>query len=295
MFVLIMPRSTEPTDVPLPMVDRRVIDRIERDDAARATQAKNVQLPTDVRALGSAVRAFHAAQANADPVALEEARHALNDAAQSLATRPNAIQDILALRALMAQEFLGALETYEKDGAETKDLAELGGLGFLRGAKIGGWIRGKAIDIDASTRRVMFKVVWNGVSGFDRAPELALNLDEERVLYSLYIAHPHAAEPDRLGLDAQRHSATTPEACETASAAERRSTELWRIEKVKKLAAVDPTYPGSYAVGVGFYRAGRYEQSIEAFRIWLDRHPDGALGVRARNHLKAAVAKANGS
>ena len=36
--------------------------------------------------------------------------------------------------------------------------------------------------------------------------------------------------------------------------------------------------------------SGRYDASAEAFRAWLDKHPDGPYSLRARNHLKAALA-----
>lgn len=294
MLVLMMPRETEPNDIPFPVVDARVIAQIERDDTARATLAREKRLPDDALALGTAMRAFYSAQSKKDENALTDARHALNESSSALAVRRDSARDALVLRAVMTEEFLDAITTWEKTGEETKDLAELGGVGFVRSLESAGWAHDRHIDIDASTRRVMFKVVWNGIAGFERTSELALQLDEERLLYSLYLSRPHPAEPDRMNLDAERVAATTDVECEKARISESRAVEKWRLEKIRKLAEIDPQYPGTYALGVAQYRAGRYEQSVEAFRSWIEKHPDGALGLRARNHLKAAVAKVNG-
>jgi hypothetical protein len=43
-------------------------------------------------------------------------------------------------------------------------------------------------------------------------------------------------------------------------------------------------------MGVAYYRVGRYDTSLEAFRSWIEKHPDGPLSLRARNHMKAAMA-----
>ena len=84
--------------------------------------------------------------------------------------------------------------------------------------------------------------------------------------------------------------ASNPTACAAARANERRLVELWRADKIQRLATVDPSYPAEYALGVAYYRASRYEQSIDAFRRWIDEHPDGPYALRARNHLRAALA-----
>ena len=66
--------------------------------------------------------------------------------------------------------------------------------------------------------------------------------------------------------------------------------ELWRLEKVKLLAKIDPEYPGEYARGVAAYRAGKYAISEDAFKKWLKDHPNGPFTLRAQNHLRAAIA-----
>ncbi len=132
--------------------------------------------------------------------------------------------------------------------------------------------------------------MWNTLVGADRIKELRLTLDENRVLYSFYLTHPHAAEPQRLAYANMRRASATDAECKRVIAQEQIDGELWRVEKIKKLGEIDPTYPTGYALGVAYYRGGRYDLSLDAFRVWLERHPDGPFAIRARNHMKAAVA-----
>jgi TolA-binding protein len=74
------------------------------------------------------------------------------------------------------------------------------------------------------------------------------------------------------------------------NAEERREAELWRVDKIRKLALIDPSYPGSYALGIAYYRAGRYDLAADAFTAFISAHPDGPYALRAKNHLKAALA-----
>ena len=90
-----------------------------------------------------------------------------------------------------------------------------------------------------------------------------------------------------------RHSSTNDAECRAVAAKERLAAELWRADKIKKLGEIDPAYPTLYALGVSYFRAGRYDMSMDAFRSWMDSHPDGPLALRARNHWKAAFS-ANG-
>ena len=84
-------------------------------------------------------------------------------------------------------------------------------------------------------------------------------------------------------------SATTPEACARANAERTKQTELWRADKIRRFGEIDPTYPTSYALGVAYYRAGRFDTSADAFATFVKEHPDGPYVLRARNHLKSAL------
>ena len=290
MFALLMPWATPPDAVPLPDVDERAVAQVARTDRARADRASRERLPGDVLAVGSAVRAMNLADAKQDDgVAVAAARARIDDAVAAAMGRPGAEVDLLALRAVQLEAFLGEVRRFEATGDVSGELEALGG-GFVRKARAAGWIEGRRVLLGEPELRVAYKVVWNALAGTDVRPAFQPTLDEQRVLYRTYLGVPHPPEAVRLGLEAERRAATTEADCERARANERRATELWRAEKIKKLGALDPTYPTAYALGVAYYRAGRYDLAIEAFRAWLDAHPDGPWSLRARNHLKASIA-----
>ena len=292
MMALMMPRATVPDAVPVPEVDTRALRATTKADDERAERAKATRLPTDVLAVGSGVRALQAAQQKEGEGAagdLDVARAKLDEARRALVGRAGWEDDLLALRAVQMSAFLEELARYEATGDVSKDLEELGG-GFIRRMDTSGWSEGRRILLDEPQRRVAFKTVWNAIVGVEPLEPFKLTLDEQRSLYALYLTRPHAGEAQQRSLDAMRRAATTPEGCARAAAEDRRAREIWRADKIRKLGAIDPTYPTAYALGVAHYRAGRYDLATDAFRSWLDAHPDGPWSARARNHLKAALA-----
>jgi len=152
-----------------------------------------------------------------------------------------------------------------------------------------GWVQNGKVLLDDDARRAAYKVVWNAQLGAERLKGMELGVDEQRALYRFYLTHPHASEIQRLAYEAMRKRATNAEECQKANAEEHLDMEQWRIEKIRRLGELDPTYPTGYALGVAYYRTGRLEQSIESFKDWIVKHPDGPYALRARNHLKAAV------
>jgi TolA-binding protein len=94
----------------------------------------------------------------------------------------------------------------------------------------------------------------------------------------------------RQALDAARRGARDARACEAIAEAERNATETWRLERIARIGAIDPSYPTEFARGVASYRRGDYVGSAQAFRRWLDDHPDGPFTLRAENFLRAALA-----
>ncbi|MCL2724251.1 MAG: hypothetical protein FWD69_07420 [Polyangiaceae bacterium] len=294
MGALMLPRAAAPSSIPLPDVDERTLGRTVRDDRARAARAIETRLPGDVLAMGSAIRAFNALQlTHATEDDIMTARRAIDDARAKLATREDAVEDLLSLRALQLASFLAEVERFEAAGVVSRDLEELGG-GFIDRMRDAGWVERARVVLTPSERRSAFKVVWNAIAGVDQVPAFALTLDEHRALYTLYIAHPHPTSAQRMALDARRRAATTEAARERADEDFARATELWRIDKIRLLGKIDAAYPTAYALGVAYFRAGRFDLSIEQFRAWITAHPDGPFTLRARNHLKAAVS-ANGS
>lgn len=289
-LLLMMPRATAPDTVPLPLPNERVLADIARTDDARAASAETERLPSDILAVGTATRALNGAEARgADDAEMFAARQALDAALRSLARREEVAAELVSLRAIQLRRFLDAVARWESTGETNDDFVDLAA-SFVQRAADAGWTDGRRVLLTETERRVMFKTVWNVLTGLDAVPEAAVTVDEQRALYRLYLQRPHPPESRRLALESQRRAATTPEACARASAEERRYTELWRVEKIKKLGTIDPTYPTAYALGVAYYRAGRFELSADAFTAYIGQHPDGPYALRAKNHLKAALA-----
>jgi len=305
LLFLLMPRAVPPEDIPLPEIDARALAAVERDDVTRAQRARQTRLPDDVLAVGSAIRAFGKAQSAATEVAVgdaegrveavSDARAHLDDALRQLVARstdPSTTslvrEDLRTLRAVQLAGFLDEVRRFEATGKSTPELEELGGA-FVPRMSAAGWIEGKNVLLTEREQKVTYKLVWTTILGASQVSDLALTLDEQRVLYTLYLTRPHAPEAQRQGYVAQRKAASSAVECARADAEERAAAELWRADKIRKLGEVDPTYPTGFALGVAYFRAGRYDQSVEAFRAWSDRHPDGPWALRSRHHLKAAL------
>jgi hypothetical protein len=294
LLLLMMPRATTPESVPLPRMNEQALAEIARADDSRARDAETVRLGSDVLAVGSAVRALNGAEAReVDEPAVFDARRELDAALRDLARRKDAAPDLVVLRALQTRRFLDAVSRWEATGETSEDFIDLAAA-FVQRAGDAGWLDGRRVILDDTERRVMFKTVWNVLTGLEAHPELAMTLDEQRALYAFYIEHPRPPESRRLTLESQRLAATTPEACARANQEQARQAELWRADKIKRLGAIDPSYPTAYALGVAYYRAGRFDLSADAFAAFIGQHADGPYALRAKNHLKAALA-ANGS
>ena len=286
MFLLVMPRAAAPEDIPLPAVDQKAYDAVVASDRARAAAARSNRLPNDVLVVGTHLRALNKAVVANDQEQFAQARAYLDDAVRVVLARQDGITDLLSLRAVQLEEFLTELAAFEQKGEVSPALDELAGplVPRLRDAE---WIEGNRVVLDEDERRVSYKLVWNTVTA---ARGMDLALDEVRVLYRLYLTRPHPPDLQRPGLLAERATAKTPADCERYQTNARRAAELWRADKIRLLGALDPAYPTGYALGVAYYRAGRYESSIDAFRAWIDQHPDGKYAARAKNHLKATLA-----
>lgn len=288
LLALMMPRATKPDVVPLPAIDERVLEAVVTADRARAGRARAERLPADVLALGSAFRAMQAADAaKADEVTVAKVRQDLDVAAQVVRARGESLAAVVDLRATQLEGFLAEVRAFEASGEVSRELEELGG-SFVERMRSAGWIEGRRPVADEAQLRAAYKTMWNGLVG-ELTREQALTLDEQRALYSLYLAHPHAPEANRAEILAERRDARTAADCERAAASERRLVEKWREGKIRQLGRIDSSYPTDYALGVSYFRAEQYDLSARAFRAWVDAHPDGAYALRAKNHLKAAV------
>jgi hypothetical protein len=285
-FALMMPRATDPESVPLPNIDERVLVRVKKEDDARAKDALAQRLPTDALAIGSGIRMLLTASAEDDA---QQGRLQLAENVRQVFSRAGGTDDILKLRALQTHTFVAEVARFEATGEQSEELRGLAGE-FVEKMRAVNWIIGNRVLLDEWQRRIAFKAMWTRLTGLELEPAFKLTLDEERVLYALYIRRPHPPELRRGELDALRRSATDQQACTRAAIEENRATQMWLVDKIKLLAQIDPTYPAEYALGVAYFKAGRFDLATDAFRTWIDRHPDGAYSVRARNHLKASLA-----
>ncbi len=290
-MVLLMPRATPPDDIPLPEIDAKALEAVRADDTARAASARVVRLSGDLLEVGTALREVNRAQVTGgDADEVGRAQLALQHAFETVAAdREKGADALRSLRAVQLEAFLAEAARFDATGQPSEELELLSGP-FLDHMALAGWVDHGKLVLDEPARRAAYKLVWNTLVGADRLKELKLSLDENRALYTFYLRHPHAAEAQHIAFSNVRRLAVTEAECKRAIAQEKLEIEQWRVEKIRRLGEIDPTYPTGYALGVGYYRAARYDLSIEAFRQWLVKHPDGAFSLRARNHMMAAVA-----
>jgi hypothetical protein len=286
--VLQMPRASTPDLLPLPVVRVSALEAAMDRDRARAAHARATPLPYEARDLGGAIRELFTLQAKgAEHEEVFHARQAIDRRiAAALEKGP---EDVLALRAVQLDGFLTEVRAFETTGKVSTELEALGG-GFITHVRNAGWTRGNHVLLSEAERRAAYKLAWNAAAQLEAHPAFVLSLDETRALYTLYLTRPHPGEADRAQLEAQRRGATTPQECALIEQRERIAAEAWRTDKVRRLVALDPAYPGSYALGVQFYKAGDIRRSQEQFREHIKKSPDGPWSLRARNHLIATMA-----
>lgn len=288
LLLLQMPRAVAPETLPLPTIDANALRGAVDKDRARADKARREQLSFDVRALGTAVRELFAAQVKpTDAATMYQLRQTTVDKLR--AALQEGAEGVASLRAVQLEQFLAEVQKFEATGQTTPELDALGGT-FVRNMQEAGWTKGNKILLTDDERRVAYKLAWNSAAGAEGLAELQPTLDEMRVLYTLYLTRPHPPEHERIAFAAQREAAHSMKDCVLVDEREQQAIEAWRAEKVRKLALLDSTYPGELAMGIQLYRSGRFRPAAEAFQEYIRKHPDGPWALRARNHLKAAIA-----
>ena len=286
--LLLLPRRGLPDDVPLPIPDPAALARAAAVDDDLAAQARREPLPGPVRALGSAIRAYHALEVS--PGAHEFAHARASVDAAMIEASDAGDEPLLRLRAVQLEGFLDEIRRFETTGTETDELSALAG-GFVRSMRAAGWCDGHTLVPREPALRALFKEMWDAFLGLDGRPAFALALDEQRALYALYLSAPHPSAGMRAAIESARRGARDASACEGVREAERNATEEWRLERIRRLAAIDPAYPVAYARGVASYRRADYRGASAAFQTWLADHPEGPLSLRARSFLRAAEAE----
>jgi hypothetical protein len=268
-------------DLPEPVLTPRALHEVARHDDALAARveaenARELRLPFEVRALGSAIAAYGLAEVRGDDGEIIAARRAVATAAKVAAAQGD--EPLAKLRAYQLRAFLRALARWEslpRGAAVPSDVHELGG-SFVETAQKRGWTSGRALAVDDAVRRAMFKKRWNELT-YAKGPAFELGLDEQRALYRFLLLHPPTDEV-QAAAPAQRteHKAYL--------------AEQYRLRKIEELARLDPAYPADLARGVALYRIGRYPQANLFFSQHLEAHPEGPYAQRARNYLRASLA-----
>lgn len=282
--LLAVPRAVPVVDIPEPAVRAEVIAASLRADEIRArdvaAKAARGELDHDVRALGDAVRAFGKAEISGDEAAIERAHRRLVEATQAaIARSPDAV---LGLRAYQARAFVREMRAFEETGRAAQELEELAG-NFARRASAVGWYDEDDRRLLASdgVLTALYKKRWNEITGL-AGEAFAPSLDEQRAVLGFLIAHPGIPA-------AQVAGSAGPEAARAAELQREVSANLKRIEKIRELARIDPSFPGAIAEGVVLFRLGRFEAAAIAFERHLAVNPDGPWTLRARNYLKASL------
>jgi hypothetical protein len=298
--VLLLPRRAPPGDVPLPVADAKALARSAAIDDELAASARREPptpggpggpLPGPVRALGSALRQYHTLEVSRSLAELGAARHDVEVAFGE--ARASGDDALLRLRAVQLEGFLDEVRRFESTGVESEELEALAG-NFVASLTAAGWREeGRIVPRDAALR-TMFKQMWNTLLGVEGQPAFEPTLDEERALYALYLSTPHPTPKMRAAIDAARRGAHETKTCEGVREAERAAVEQWRLERIARLEAIDPSYPAAYARGIASFRLGDYAGATVAFRGWLMAHPEGPYALRARAFLRESETGSGG-
>jgi hypothetical protein len=286
----VWPRATDPEEVPLPQPDSRALERVKADEKARIAQVHGVLSPY-LLTVGTAFRSFlHLETEKATTAEAETARRALDTAVREAAAADGA-PGLLTLRAVQLTRFLDAVQAFEASGKPSEELLDLGG-NFVQRMRDVGWIQGHQVLLPEDARRAAYKVMWNQTLGLEKAPEFALTLDESRALYGFYISHPIADSRRTESFATRRKEAKDARQCQDIAVAENTAREAWRIDKIKRLGAIDPDYPLQLALGVAQFRSHNYPASVEAFRTYQRGHEEGPYAALVQGYMRAAMREA---
>jgi hypothetical protein len=284
--MLLLPRQALPDAVPLPVTDGRALAHAAAVDHELAEQARRQPLSGPIRALGSALRDLHRLEVGAGgTLTVTQVRQ--NVDARLAEALSGGYDALLRLRAVQLESFLAEVRRFEETHVQSDELVGVAG-GFVRSMENEGWYDGRSFAASDGALRAMFKEMWNALLRLDQERAFAPPLDEERSLYALYLSRPHAAPAMRDAIVAARRGARDARTCEAVAEADRIAVETWRIERISRLATIDPTYPALYARGVANLRRGEFVHAADDLGTWLSEHPDGPLALRARAYLRAA-------
>jgi hypothetical protein len=289
---LILPRAAVPDTVPLPRVDTAALARVHAQDDQWVQDANAHPLSGTLLLLGTAIRNFVRLEVaeQFDQGQIDLARQAIDTAAVE-AFQKDGAEGMQRLRAVQGARFVEAVHAFEATGKVSEELTDLGGdfVGHMRAV---GWIEGNRVLFTDDALRALEKARWNQIVNADKNPLFALDLQEQRVLYAFYLSHPIAEGRAGSSFAERRKTAKKADECHMISLAENAAKEKWRLDRIKRLGALDKEYPTSFALGISQYRLGSYPASVEAFRTQLSETPNGPYTQLARSYLRAAVREA---
>jgi tetratricopeptide (TPR) repeat protein len=116
-----------------------------------------------------------------------------------------------------------------------------------------------------NTLRALFVERWGVLVGLERHPELAPSANDWRLIH-------------RFRVRRLLESGQNPDPSELRAA-------------LGEVNEYSPEYPYDYALGIALYRAGAFQDAVDAFGRHLESHPTSDWAVRAQNfRLEAARA-----
>jgi hypothetical protein len=263
---LAVPRPSPPAELPAPEADRKQLAYAADDVRTLAAEARQQPLAYDVRAAGELLRLYGRAEARGRDSELSPLLADLRVAARAALARHPA-RELAKLEAVQTELFSAALRRWEDGEESSRELEELAGNLPAR-AREHGWWQGGRLLMSEPERRVVFRVRWAELTGLRGVAPFAPTLDDWRIYYGFLLEHPEGKGELVQGRK--------------------------QLEYVTALSRRDPSYPRWLARGVVQYQLGAFHEAADAFVAHLAEHPDGAYALRAKNHLLAALAKAEG-
>jgi hypothetical protein len=291
--LLLLPRESVPDEIPIPTWDARAIHALESSERELATD--HAALPSDVRELGSELRAYRLAVAqerdNSELSALKDALLVKRDTFFAN-HRSDGTALLRRLYASQLQQFLGEVSRSPGSFEGSRELKELAG-NLIRHWRDAGWIRGAEVLPNAAERRVLYRIMWATDLGLEERREFQLSNDEKLVHFGLLLRLPYVPTRERLRLLETSRRVGEKEGCMQIAYESNVARERFRRSKIAQVATLDPRYPREFALGISSYRLGEYTAAAGHFQSWLQANPDGPYARLASNYLKRSLRAQN--